>query len=287
MQEFEFRVGEQFNNITAMDFIKKQGVSDEIIKKVKFGGVFVNGLVLQNVVSTKVIANDVVKIFLPLDIPNPYVKAIKGDIEVVYEDDYILAVNKPKGMLTHSSRRNQTIALDQLVCGYFLPKPFTFRAINRLDRDTSGIILIAKDAFTASLLGEQMKEGKIVKTYSAIVKGAPEQDSFVVEKPIKRESPNGMKRVCASDGKYAKSLCFVSKRLENGNSVIEVKLLTGRTHQIRVHLSSIGFPLYADSLYGEIVQGETYNLCAKKLQFFHPITKQELTLEIEGVNLRI
>ena len=281
MQEFEFRVSDELNNITAMDFIKKQGVSDEIIKKVKFGGVFINGNVLQNVASTKVNANDVVKIVLPLDIPNPYVTPIKGDIEVVYEDEYILAVNKPKGMLTHSSKRNQTIALDQLVCGYFLPKPFTFRAINRLDRDTSGIILIAKDAFTASLLGEQMKDGKIIKTYSALVKGLPIEDSFVIAKPIKRESPNGMKRVVSSDGKYAKSLCTTTKRLENGNSAIEVKLLTGRTHQIRVHLSSIGFPLYADALYGESVVGETYNLCAKKLQFFHPITKKEMVIEIK------
>ena len=91
-----------------------------------------------------------------------------------------------------------------------------------------------------------------------------------------------MKRVCATDGKYAKSECFVTKRLENGNSVIEIKLITGRTHQIRVHLSSIGYPLVADALYGESVQGETYTLCAKKLQFTHPITKKEITIEIDN-----
>ena len=279
MQELVFKVDEKFNNLKACDFIKQQGVSDEIIKKVKFGGVFVNDVLLKNV-NDKVYTGDTVKITLPTDSANPYITPIKGEIDVVYEDDYILAVNKPKGMLTHSSKRNQTIALDQLICGYFLPKPFTFRAINRLDKDTSGIVLIAKDIFTASLLGEQIKDGKMIKTYSALVKGAPLEDCFIIEKPIKRPNPNDIRRICASDGKYAKSECKVVKRLEDGNSIIDVKLITGRTHQIRVHLSSIGFPLYADALYGESVQDKTYSLCAKKLQFTHPITKKETTIEI-------
>ena len=279
MQEFEFLVSSKFNNRKAIDFLKLQGVSDEIIKKVKFGGVFVNGVVLKNV-NNLVNLGDNVKIVLPLDEPNPYVTPIKGDLDVVYEDKYLLAVNKPKGMLTHSSKNNQTIALDQLVCGYFSPKPFIFRAVNRLDRDTSGIVLVAKDSLTASLLGEQMKQGTIIKTYSALVVGTPKMEKFVIEKPIKRQSPSSMKRVCSSDGKYAKSECTIIKKLENGNSVIAVNPITGRTHQIRVHLSSIGFPLYADSLYGEGVNGETYNLCAKSLQFVHPITQKEIILQI-------
>lgn len=280
MNELEFIVNSKFNNFKAVDFLKRQGVSDEIIKKVKFGSICVNGIVLSNV-NNKLNTGDVVKIVLPLDSSNPYVKPVKGVLEVIYEDEYLLAVIKPMGMLTHSSRRNQTLALDQLVCGYFAPKPFTFRAVNRLDRDTRGIVLIAKDTYTASLLSEQMKEGKIIKTYSAIVQGTPEQESFVIEKPIKRESLNGMKRICSSDGKYARSECVLVKRLENGNSVIDVRLITGRTHQIRVHLSSIGLPLYADSLYGEEVQGETYKLCAKKLKFLHPITKKQIILEMK------
>lgn len=280
MKEVVFLVNEKLNNLKTVDFLKRQGVSDEIIKKVKFGGVFINDVLLNNV-NDRVCLGDVVKILLPLDKPNPYVKPLKDDLHIVYEDEYLLAVIKPKGMLTHSSRSNQTIALDQLVCGYFAPTPFTFRAVNRLDRDTSGIVLIAKDAFTASLLGEQMKAGNVIKTYSALVVGAPKQERFVIEKPIKRQSPTGMKRECSSDGKYAKSECVVVKRLENGNSIIEVLPVTGRTHQIRVHLSSIGYPLYADSLYGEVVEGETYSLCAKKLQFLHPITKKEMVIEIK------
>ena len=280
MNELIFTVSEQMNNSTTLDFLKNQGVSDEIIKKVKIGGVFVNDVLLKNI-NNKVSTGDTVKIALPLDTPNPHITPVKGEIDVVYEDEYILAVNKPKGMLTHSSKHNSTIALDQLVCGYYSPNPFIFRAINRLDKDTSGIILIAKDTFTASQLGEQMKQGKILKTYSALVKGSPIQNHFTIEKPIKKQSPNSIKRVCDNDGKYAKSECVVAKRLENGNSIIDVSLITGRTHQIRVHLSSIGYPLYADALYGESVPNETYTLCSKKLQFVHPITKKETTIELK------
>ena len=283
MKELFFVVDQQFNSIKAIDFIKSKGVSDEIIKKVKFGGVFINGVVLKNI-NQRLKGGEELKIVLPNDKPHPYVVPVKVPLEVVYEDQYLLAVNKPRGMLTHSSRNNQTLALDQVVCGYFMPQPFTFRAINRLDRDTSGIVLIAKDEYTASLLGEQIKEGKMQKTYSAIVVGEVVSEHFIIEKPIKRESPNSMKRICATDGKYAKSECVLVKRLGNGKSVIDVKLHTGRTHQIRVHLSSVGLPLFADGLYGEKVEGQTYTLHAKELRFIHPITKKEMVISAEQVD---
>ena len=184
-------------------------------------------------------------------------------------------------MVTHSSRHNKTIALEQVVRGYFLPNAFTFRAVNRLDRDTSGIVLIAKDEYTASLLNDQIKKGKIQKTYSAIVIGSVISEHFIIEKPIKRVAPNSMKRTCAQDGKYAKSECTLVKSLDDGKSLIDVKLHTGRTHQIRVHLASVGLPLFADSLYGEKVEGKTYTLHAKELKFIHPITKKEMVIKAE------
>jgi 23S rRNA-/tRNA-specific pseudouridylate synthase len=203
MKEFVFVVDKQFNSIKPLDFLSRKGVSDEIIKKVKFGGVFINGEVLKNS-NERIGFGDKVKIVLPKDEPNPYIVPIKAPLDVIYEDEYLIAVNKPKGMLTHSSRHNNMIALDQVVCGYFLPQDFTYRAINRLDRDTSGIVLIAKDAYTASLLGDQIKEGKMQKTYSAVVVGEPSNEHFIIEKPIKRQNPNSMKRTCAEDGKYSK-----------------------------------------------------------------------------------
>ena len=162
MKEFIFVVDQQFNSIKPLDFLSGKGVSDEILKKVKFGGIFINGKVLKNA-NDRISFGDEVKMVLQPDEPNPHILPVKVPLEVVYEDQYLIAVNKPKGMLTHSSFRNQTLSLEQVVCGYFLPHPFTFRAVNRLDRDTSGIVLIAKDAFTASLLSRQIKEGKMQK----------------------------------------------------------------------------------------------------------------------------
>jgi 23S rRNA pseudouridine1911/1915/1917 synthase len=280
MKEFVFIVDEQFNSLKPLNFLSAKGVSGEIIKKVKFGGVFINGLVLKNA-NERLSFGDEVKMVLPVDLPNPYVVPIKAPLDVIYEDEYLIAVNKPKGMLTHSSRHNQTLALEQVVCGYFLPTPFTFRAVNRLDRDTSGIVLIAKDEYTASLLSEQIKKGEMQKTYSALVVGKPNSEHFIIEKPIKRSSPSSMKRTCADDGKYAKSECTLVKRLDDGKSIIDVRLHTGRTHQIRVHLSSVGLPLFADSLYGEKIEGQTYTLHAKELKFIHPITKEEMVIRVE------
>ena len=278
MKEFVFVVDQQFNNIKPLIFLSKKGVSDEIIKKVKFGGVFINGVVLKNA-NENLDFGDEVKMVLPPDRPNPYITPIKAPLDVTYEDQYLIAVNKPKGMLTHSSRHNQTVALEQVVCGYFLPNPFTFRAVNRLDKDTSGIVLIAKDEYTASLLSKQIKEGEMQKTYSALVVGKLPSEHFIIEKPIKRLSPNSTKRTCADDGTYAKSECTLVKRLEGEKSLVDVRLYTGRTHQIRVHLSSVGLPLYADSLYGEKVEGQTYFLHAKELKFIHPITKTEMVIK--------
>ncbi len=280
MKEFVFVVDQQFKSVKPLNFLKEKGVSDEIIKKVKFGGVFINGEVLKNA-NERLSFGDQVKIVLPPDKPNPYVTQIKAPLDVIYEDQYLLAVNKPKGTLTHSSRHNQTVALEQVVCGYFLPRPFTFRAVNRLDKDTSGIVLIAKDAYTASLLSEQIKKGEIQKTYSALVVGVPRKEHFFIEQPIKRLSPNSIKRTCAPDGKYAKSECTLVKRLNDNKSIIDVRLYTGRTHQIRVHLASVGLPLFADSLYGEKIEGQTYTLHAKELKFIHPITKKEVVIRAE------
>lgn len=280
MKEFIFVVDKQFNNIKPLDFLSGKGVSDEIIKKVKFGGIFINGKLLTNA-NERARFGDEVKMALPPDKPNPYVVPIKAPLDVIYEDQFLIAVNKPKGMLTHSSRHNKTVELEQVVCGYFLPHPFTFRAVNRLDRDTSGIVLIAKDEYTASLLSKEIRDGKMQKTYSALVVGEVSNENFIIEKPIKRESPNSMKRICADDGKYAKSECVLVKRLDDGKSIIDVKLHTGRTHQIRVHLSSVGLPLFADSLYGKKVEGQTYDLCAKELRFIHPITKKEMIIKVE------
>ncbi len=278
MKEFSFKIEKQFNSYKVIDFLKEKGVSLEIIKKIKRGGIFINELPLLNV-NKEIFTNDILKIILPKEKANPYITPIKGELDIIYEDEYILAVDKKRGVLTHSSKYNNSLALDSLVCGYFYPQPFTFRAVNRLDKDTSGIILIAKDMLTASLLGEQIKSGKFIKTYQTIVVGKPNEKHFFIEKPIAKESEGSVKRVCREDGKYAKTECFYLKDLNGNLSALNVVLHTGRTHQIRVHLSSINLPLYADSLYGEKIDGESYYLHANSLTFIHPYDNEKITLK--------
>lgn len=283
MNKYSFIVPEKLNNIKAKDFLSLSGISSEIIQKVKFGGVIVNNKTLTNI-NDRLFENDIVKIVLPPDTINPYVKKVKGDIEILYEDEYFLAVFKKKGVLTHSSKNNKLTSLEELVLGY-LDYPYSFRPINRLDRDTSGIVLIAKDSLSASFLNKQMKEGLIKKSYYAIINGCPKENHFIIEKPIKRLCPQGMKRGISEDGQYAKTECKVIKNFVD-KTLLEVFLHTGRTHQIRVHLSSIGHPLFADELYGEKEKGESYFLCAKKLCFFHPFKNEQIELSVEDKILK-
>lgn len=277
MKEYIFKVSKKHNGYCALEFLKEKGVSLEIIQKIKKGGVYINEKLLLNI-NDVVKYKDQVKMVLPNDEINPYILPVKSNLKILYEDEYFIAVYKESGVLTHSSKYNESPSLEQLVCGYFLPNNFTFRPVNRLDKDTSGIVLIAKDEFSASLLGEQLKNGKVKKTYRAIVKGIPYKKHFIIEKPIKRLNENSVKRVCDESGQYAKTECKLIKKLDGNLSELEIKLHTGRTHQIRVHLSSVGYPLYADALYGEKVLNKTFSLTAYKLEFTHPFTNKKIKI---------
>ena len=276
MNKFTFKVEKQFNNFSVLSFLKTVGLSNEIIKKVKFGGVFVNGQVVKNV-NNLVKEGDVITVVF-IDVLNPYIKAQQGNLKVVYEDEYFLVVDKESGVLTHSSRYNESLSLEGLVYNKYKSAPFTFRAINRLDKDTRGLVLIAKDEFTASKFGFMLKDGKIEKRYIAKVVSKPKADHFIIEKPIMRESENSVKRVISKSGQYAKTECFYLGEDERGLHIIELLLHTGRTHQIRVHLQSENLSLYADALYGESVKGQTYYLKAYKLKFIHPFLNKEIEI---------
>lgn len=248
-------------------------LSVTLIKRVKYGGVFLNG---ENVHMRAEVKNgDKIDVFFPEE-KSEGIPPIDLPLEVLYEDEHMIAVCKPRNMPTHPSKGNSLPTLANAVMHYF-GEGFVFRAITRLDRDTSGIVLIAKTQYAAARLSEDMKAGKFEKLYTAVVSGIPEPVCGRIDAPIRREWEGNMRRIVAEDGKRAVTDYKTLFIREDGNAVLELSLLTGRTHQIRVHMAHIGHPLLGDFLYGE-KNGDGYLLHCEKLSFPHPFTQKMLTI---------
>jgi 23S rRNA pseudouridine1911/1915/1917 synthase len=258
------------------EFLKQNGFTATLIKKVKYGGVFING---KNVTMRGIVKHgDEVFVNLPEDVSEG-IPPINMPLDIIYEDEYMIAVNKPKNMPTHPSKGNSLPTLANGVMAHFNGN-HTFRSINRLDRDTSGIVLIAKDAYSAATLSSSMKNGKFKKKYIAKVEGILDQKQGIIDAPIRREAEGEMKRIVAPDGKRAITEYKVISE-NNSRSIVEVILHTGRTHQIRVHFAYIGHPLCADFLYGERIEGERYSLHCCELSLPHPKTGETITLSAQ------
>ena len=254
------------------DYLRRVGLSVTLIKRVKYGGILLEGKpvtvreMLENGMNLEIILPDSVSENIPpMDIP----------LTVLYEDEYILAVDKPKGMPTHPSKGNNLPTLANAVMGKFGGN-FVFRAINRLDRDTSGIVIIAKDPFTAQKLSDSMKCGNFKKKYVCTVVGTPEKKHGMIDAPIRRAAEGEMKRIVAPDGKSALTEYTVLSS-DGETSICEILLHSGRTHQIRVHMAHIGYPLYGDFLYGDR-SDDGYFLRCTEISFPHPYTNELLKI---------
>ena len=254
------------------------GLSLNRLKKVKVSGILVNG---EPVTVRKIVSDgDILTLVLPEE-NESNIEPIEAPLDIVYEDEDILAVSKPTSMPVHPSRGNHLVTLANAVMWYYRDIPFVFRAVNRLDRDTSGIVLIAKNADAAYKLSKDMKQGEFVKEYLAIVDGCPTPKCGTVNAKIVRERDGEMKRVVREDGKDAVTHYEVLKT-DGDTSLLRIRLETGRTHQIRVHMAHIGHPLTNDFLYGGGKPGDTYCLHAERLTIPHPRTDEIITFVSEA-----
>ena len=255
------------------DYLKRRlGLSTALIAQVKYDNVVLNGEVVYMRATVK--NGDIIEITLP-DEDSENIEPMDIPLDIVYEDEHVIAVNKPRNMPVHPSRGNHLPTVANAVRAY-VGHPFVFRAINRLDRDTSGIVLIAKDRLSGAKLYQAMKDRKFGKTYIALVEGTPKESHGVINAPIAREVEGGMKRVVRDDGKEAITEYEVIESQGN-TSKVKVTLHTGRTHQIRVHMAHIGHPLVNDFLYG--TRGEdTYYLHCNSLSFPHPFKDEVITV---------
>lgn len=173
--------------------------------------------------------------------------------EVIYEDEDMMVLNKPPFMPTHPSHGHYEDTLANAVAYIFAQRGESrrFRAITRLDRNTSGVVLLAKNAKSAAMLSSMMQKGRITKKYIALCEGST-PSSFTVNKNIKREKESIITRVvCESDEGQSALTLFEKVCESDGISVLSVTPLTGRTHQIRVHLAHVGFPILGDDIYGK------------------------------------
>ena len=270
------RVDKEYDGRCIKEFLRcRMNVSATLLKKVKYGGVRVNSTTVT--MRATVNFGDTVEVTLPTE-ASEGIEAIAGEINIVYEDEHLLVVNKPTNMPIHPSRGNHLTTLANLVMAY-MGEGFVFRAVNRLDRDTAGLVIIAKNQYSAGILAEDMKAGRFEKRYTALLSRAPEITDGVIDAPIEREGEGDIKRCVRDDGKRAITEYRISEVLDDGRAVCKIRLLTGRTHQIRVHMAHIGAPLWADFLYGEKIEGESYLLTADELTITHPVSRKRMTFK--------
>lgn len=205
--------------------------------------------------------------------------------DVVYEDEIILVVNKPKGVLVHSDG-NDELTLTDWVKSYYATTPWIdAQPVHRLDKETSGLVMFSKSEIFQPLLDKLMAESSIRRHYLAFVKGKIEEGkTFTIDKPIGKDRHNSSKRVISKTGQSALTK-VKSLGTAKGLSVLRCILDTGRTHQIRVHLASIGYPIINDDLYGirdkAIVR---MGLMADELEFYHPLRQEMMMVECDLPN---
>ncbi len=277
MEKMIFTVDNVNCEMKISEYMKsKLGFSSSLITKVKYGGVSLNGETVT--MRAAVHSGDKISVNFPKE-KSENIEPMNIPLNILYEDEYVLALNKPKDMPTHPSKGNNLPTLANAVVHY-MGKGFVFRAINRLDRGTSGIVIVAKNPLSAAKLGKSMKERKINKTYIAIISGIPNLKEGRIDAPIAREKEGELKRVVREDGKPAITDYKVIDVTDDGNAVCEVKLHTGRTHQIRVHMAYIGHALVGDFLYGEENE-DGYSLICSEISFPHPITNEMIAIKIK------
>ncbi len=255
-------------------------MSSSLMNKLKWGdGIRVNNQPQRT--NYPVQPGDVITV--RLDEEEPEYPAEDGPLSIIYEDDWLLAVDKPAGMLIHPSHSCFHGTLANFVAGYYARtgQKSAFHPLTRLDRDTFGIVLLAKNAHVHTLL----QNTKVQKTYHAITFGGPATDSGIIDASIARKPLPSLLREIRADGKSSVTEYTV---LERGMVCkLALRPVTGRTHQLRLHCAHMGFPILGDPQYGsEESQAfskqfnlESQLLCAKKFEFVHPMTKQEMLLE--------
>lgn len=273
---FNYTIPTEYDGRTLLSFLKEKHYSAPVITHLKRTekGILLNGVWgrVREILHT----DDILTITLIEEESSDNIVPTNLPLDIVYEDEDILIINKSSNTPIHPSQGNYDNTLANAVAYYFQEKgeAFTFRCINRLDRDTTGLLILAKHMHSASILSNMVQKREIHREYLAIATGKVPQDETIVA-PIARVDGSTIERcVNEENGEYA---CTHYKTLlnKNGYSLVSLKLETGRTHQIRVHMKHIGHPLPGDFLYNpDYTVINRQALHSHKLSFKHPITEE-------------
>ncbi|MBF0699256.1 RluA family pseudouridine synthase [Streptococcus danieliae] len=277
---FQFIVDE---HVKVKTFVKRHDISRGLLAKIKYKGgqILVNG---QPQFATYLLdIGDELIIDIPAEPPFEKLEAISRDLDIVYEDDHFLVLNKPAGVASIPSV-NHSNTMANFVKGYYQEQGYENQQVHivtRLDRDTSGLMLFAKHGYAHARLDKQLQSRSIEKKYLALIKGdqpLPQQGEIIA--PIARNPESIITRRVAPDGKYARTSYQVLID-QAPTYLVDIQLHTGRTHQIRVHFSHLGYPLLGDDLYGGSLDDgiERQALHCHSLRFYNPFSEEELFLQ--------
>ena len=276
---FEYLITPSDVPCTVGEYLKKKGYSRQIIihlKKTEHG-------ILQNgewaYVRTPLVPGDVLKITLLEESASEHILPVPMEPDIVYEDEDLLVVNKPFDMPVHPSIHNYDNTLANGMAYYFQQKgeTFIFRCINRLDRDTTGLLILAKNALSASILSNDMKTRKIHRTYQAVVSRIPVPASGTIDAPIARKEDSAIERCVDFEKGEPAVTHYRTLETKENLALVELSLETGRTHQIRVHMQHMGCPLLGDYLYNpDFTLINRVSLHSYSLSFVHPITGKSM-----------
>ena len=279
-----YQITEEADGLRIEQFLRHQGYSYQNITQLKKmpESILKNGVweYMRSLLAT----GDILTVHIQENESSPNIPPVELPLSIIYDDEDILVVNKPAGMPIHPSLNNYENSLANGLMWYYTEqgKPFIFRCANRLDRDTSGLTVIAKHLISSSILSSMGARHEIKREYLAIVRGSVTLPSGTIDAPLARTGSSMIERKV--DFKHGERAVTHYKVVEekNGHSLVSLILETGRTHQIRVHMQYLGFPLVGDYLYNpdmEYIHRQA--LHSWKLSFIHPITKEPMEFTAE------
>lgn len=282
--KLSYKVVDEKKYINVKNVLKLEfNMSDRLILRLKQNKkIFVNDKL--SYINDTLFVNDVVSVLIDFEEDNSNIVPTKMNLDIVYEDEFMLILNKPAGIAIHPSCLHFDNSLSNGVKYYFdiIHLKKKIRPVNRLDKDTSGLVIFAKNEYIQECLVNQMKNKIFKKEYLAILNGYLESKIGIINAPISRENNSIIKRCVSENGDNSITHYEVIKNLKNNMCFVKFILETGRTHQIRVHSAYIGHSIIGDSLYGtasDLISRQA--LHAYKIEFIHPIFKNKLIFEID------